>query len=148
MTVYVQELSALPYWKASVMSNVRKVPGSRSPNDIDRLVGRNLRRLRLAAGLSLQELASRIGLSHQQLQKYETGSNRLSVGLLPGFAEALGVDVATFFEDADAPSPAGRPKVEQIRSQCESWIRRTDSEDTLRSMLKVLKALAASSAES
>lgn len=127
------------------MPSVRKLPGSRSPNDIDRLVGRNLRTLRLAAGLSLQELASRIGLSHQQLQKYETGSNRLSVGLLPGFAEALGVDVATFFEDADAPSPAGRPKVEQIRSQCESWIRRTDSEDTLRSMLKVLKALASSS---
>lgn len=127
------------------MPRVRKVPGSRSPNDIDRLVGRNLRTLRLAAGLSLQELASRIGLSHQQLQKYETGANRLSVGLLPGFAEALGVDVVTFFEDADAPSPAGRPKVEQIRSQCESWVRRTDSEDTLRSMLKVLKALASSS---
>lgn len=125
--------------------NVRETQGSRSPNDVDRLVGRNLRALRLAAGLSLQELAGRIGLSHQQLQKYETGSNRLSAGLLPAFAEALGVDVATFFEDADAPSPAGRPKVEQIRSQCESWIRRTDSEDTLRSMLKVLKALAASS---
>lgn len=130
------------------MTRARKVPGSRSPNDIDRLVGRNLRRLRLDAGLSLQELAARIGLSHQQLQKYETGSNRLSVGLLPGFAEALGVDVATFFEDADAPSSAERPKVEQIRSQCESWIRRTDSADILRSMLKVLKALAASSADS
>lgn len=127
------------------MPKVREVPGSRSPNDIDRLVGRNLRQLRLEAGLSLQELAGRIGLSHQQLQKYETAANRLSAGLLPAFAEALGVDVATFFEDADAPSPAGRPKVEQIRSQCESWIRRTDSENTLRSMLKVLKALASSS---
>ncbi|PKP81943.1 MAG: hypothetical protein CVT79_06510 [Alphaproteobacteria bacterium HGW-Alphaproteobacteria-18] len=124
------------------MPKVREVPGSRSPNDIDRRVGRNLRQLRLEAGLSLQELAARIGLSHQQLQKYETGSNRLSVGLLPGFAEALGVDVAVFFEDADAPPSGRRQKTEQLRSQCESWLRRTESEDTLRSMLRVLKALA------
>lgn len=123
------------------MSKVREVAGSRSPNDIDRLVGRNLRKLRLEAGLSLQELAGRIGLSHQQLQKYETGSNRLSVGLLPGFAEALGVDVPVFFEDADNPSPSGPARTDKLRSQCEAVIRRTESQDTLRSMLSILKAL-------
>lgn len=124
------------------MPKVREVPGSRSPNDIDRLVGRNLRQLRLEAGLSLQELAARIGLSHQQLQKYETGSNRLSVGLLPGFAEALGVDVTVFFQDADNPSSSGQARTDKLRSQCETLLQRTESEDTLRSMLSVLKALA------
>lgn len=88
------------------------------------------RTLRLAAGFSLQELAARIGLSHQQLQKYETGSNRPGAGLLPGFAEALGVDVATFFEDADAPPPAGvrRSSKSEVSAEAGSGgpIQRTD----------------------
>lgn len=124
----------------------REYPGPRSPNSIDRLVGQNLRRLRLDAGLTLQEVAARIGLSHQQLQKYETGANRLSAGLLPGVAEALGTDVAGLFESVDNPSPSGRTKADRLRSQCESLIRRTESEDALLSMLRVLKALGSSSA--
>lgn len=109
-------------------------------------MGQNLRRLRLDAGLTLQEVAARIGLSHQQLQKYEMGANRLSAGLLPGVAKALGTDLAGLFESGDNPSPSGRTKADRLRSQCESLIRRTESEDTLLSMLRVLKALGSSSA--
>ena len=124
-------------------ANSRKVPGSRSPNDVDRHVGLKLRKLRLDAGLTLQDLAGQIGVSHQQLQKYETGTNRLSVGMLPGIAEVLGVDIMEFFEDSNRLPSAKKSKVDQLRSECEIWLRRTKSEETLRGMLRVLKALAA-----
>jgi len=119
-----------------------RVPGSRSPNDIDLHVGKKLRKLRLDAGLTLQDLAEQIGVSHQQLQKYETGANRLSVGMLPGVAEALGVEIMEFFEDSDKASSAKKSKADQLRSECETWLRRTKSEEALRGMLRVLKALA------
>lgn len=124
-------------------ANSGKVPGSRSPNDVDRHVGLKLRKLRLDAGLTLQDLAGQIGVSHQQLQKYETGTNRLSVGMLPGIAEVLGVDIMEFFEDSDRLPSAKKSKVDQLRSECEIWLRRTKSEEALRGMLRVLKALAA-----
>ncbi len=120
----------------------KKTPGSRSPNDVDRLVGKKLRKLRLGAGLTLQDLAAKIGVSHQQLQKYETGSNRLSVGMLPGIAEVLGVEIMEFFEDTENPSSAKKSNADKLRSECETWLRRTKSEDALRGMLRVLKALA------
>jgi len=123
-------------------SQKRKVPGSRSPNDFDRLVGTKLRQLRLEAGLTLQDLAGQMGISHQQLQKYETATNRISVGLLPGIAEALGVDIIEFFEDAGKSGLAKKSAADKLRRECETWIRRAKSEDVLRSMLGVLKALA------
>lgn len=122
-------------------ARTRTVPGSRSPNDIDLFVGRKLRKLRLEADLTLQDLAQQIGVSHQQLQKYETGSNRLSVGMLPVIAEALGAGIMEFFEDADKTASANKSKADEIRKECETWLRRTKSEEALRRMLRVLKAL-------
>ncbi len=123
-------------------TNYQRVAKSRSANDVDRLVGKKLRKLRLDGGLTLQVLAETIGVSHQQLQKYETGTNRLSVGMLPVLAEALGVDIMEFFDGADKASSTKKSKADQLRSECERWLRRTKSEDTLRGMLRVVKALA------
>lgn len=123
-------------------TNSKPVPGSRSPNAIDLHVGRKLRALRLEAGLTLQDLAEQIGVSHQQLQKYETGANRLSVGMLPGVAEALGVDIMEFFEDAEKTSSTKKSRADQLRGECEIMLRRTKSEEALRNMVRVLKALA------
>jgi transcriptional regulator with XRE-family HTH domain len=131
-----------PAAEKTMNARTRTVPGSRSPNDIDLLVGKKLRKLRLEAGLTLQDLAQQIGVSHQQLQKYETGSNRLSVGMLPVIAEALGAEIMEFFEDAEKASSKKKSKVDQLRSECETMLRRTKSEEVLRDMLRVLKALA------
>lgn len=81
----------------------REAQGNRSPNDTDRAVGMKIRKLRIEAGLTLQTLGQRIGVSHQQLQKYETGANRVSAGMLPIIAEALGAEIMDFFETAKAP---------------------------------------------
>ena len=63
----------------------------------DMEVGRSIRRYRKAAKMSMQVLADRLGVSYQQVQKYELGVNRISAGRLIEVAEILCVPVAQFF---------------------------------------------------
>ncbi len=67
-------------------------------NKIDVLVGKRIRARRHAMGLSQTELGEAIGVKFQQIQKYETGANRVSASRLWAVAEKLGVDVVYFFE--------------------------------------------------
>src|ERR1700676_2008412 len=69
----------------------------------DQSVGRRVRMCRVSRGLSQSALASQLGLTFQQLQKYENGSNRVSASRLHDIARILGVEVASFFEDAADP---------------------------------------------
>jgi len=73
-----------------------------SPLPIDALVGHNVRIYRLQAGLTQKELGHRIGVSFQQIQKYETGVNRVAPGRLTQMADILGVPVQALFEGAQA----------------------------------------------
>ncbi len=66
---------------------------------IDKLVGEKIYSLRLAKGMSRQQLAAEISVTHQQLQKYEKGGNRISVGRLVLIAQALEKDIAYFYGD-------------------------------------------------
>lgn len=65
---------------------------------INKEIGKKIRRLRKGWGLSQSELAEKIGVSFQQVQKYEKGSTRVSVMRLQQISEVLGVDIASFFE--------------------------------------------------
>ncbi|GHG79732.1 helix-turn-helix domain-containing protein [Pseudodonghicola xiamenensis] len=67
-------------------------------NKIDVLVGQRIRARRYALGISQTELGDAIGVKFQQIQKYETGANRVSASRLWAVAEKLGVDVLYFFE--------------------------------------------------
>jgi transcriptional regulator with XRE-family HTH domain len=78
-------------------------PGAR---DVDLEVARRVRRRRLELGLTLQDVAERLGVTYRQMHKYETGASRVSAGRLHQIAEVLGVEVGHFFEDVD---PAGLP---------------------------------------
>ena len=73
---------------------------SRAPTETDIQVGAHLRRIRLARNMTLAELGADLGISHQQLQKYETGTNRLSAGMLKHAADTLSVCILDFFDDA------------------------------------------------
>jgi transcriptional regulator with XRE-family HTH domain len=66
--------------------------------EVDKYIGNKIYSLRLAQGLSRQQLAEVIGVTHQQLQKYEKGVNRISVGRLVLIAKALAKDVTYFYE--------------------------------------------------
>lgn len=65
----------------------------------DREIGRKIKLLRKSKGLSQIELAGKIGVSFQQVQKYEKGSTRISVARLQEIADAIGVNIAIFFEE-------------------------------------------------
>lgn len=70
---------------------------------VDQSVGRRVRMFRVSRGLSQSALASQLGLTFQQLQKYERGINRISASKLHDIARILGVEVVSFFEDAAHP---------------------------------------------
>jgi transcriptional regulator with XRE-family HTH domain len=72
--------------------------GVRSPDKNDVRIGRLIREKRQQAGLSQTALADHSGISFQQIQKYEKGTNRVSVGRLHQIAEALDVPATSFFE--------------------------------------------------
>lgn len=65
-------------------------------------VGHRLRDRRKALGLSLQDVGALVGCRYQQVQKYEKGVNRISVGRLAAFAAALDVPTSYFLEGLDA----------------------------------------------
>src|SRR5215203_2065436 len=78
---------------------------ARKADGRDAEVGRRVRSKRLECSLSQTDLADRVGVTFQQVQKYEKGVNRIGAGRLQRISEALGVPI-TFFFDA---TPSSRP---------------------------------------
>lgn len=72
----------------------------------NRRIGRNLRALRTQQGLTLHDVAGVIGVSYQQLQKYETGANRLPLAAVPPLSDFFGVPADALFA-GDATFPGG-----------------------------------------
>ena len=65
---------------------------------VDVHVGKRIRHRRWLVGMTQQQLAERVGIKFQQIQKYETGANRVSASRLWDIADALEVPVSFFFE--------------------------------------------------
>ena len=104
----------------------RKYPSTRRPRTggrtvghvVDVQVGKKVRQRRTLMGLTQKELAAAVGITFQQVQKYEGGSNRISVSRLYEFCHVLGVPISFFFyglglptdtpgKDGPASSPSG-----------------------------------------
>lgn len=71
------------------------------PHKVDIHVGQKLRQRRWLIGMTQQKLAEMVGIKFQQIQKYETGANRVSASRLWDISEALGVPAAHFFEGVE-----------------------------------------------
>jgi transcriptional regulator with XRE-family HTH domain len=65
---------------------------------VDAHVGKRIRHRRWMVGMTQQQLADKVGIKFQQIQKYETGMNRVSASRLWDIADSLGVQIAFFFE--------------------------------------------------
>lgn len=80
---------------------------TKAPNPIDKHVGARVRMRRLLIGMSQEKLGTALGITFQQIQKYEKGANRIGASRLQQMSEVLGVPVSYFFEDAqgEALSP-------------------------------------------
>jgi transcriptional regulator with XRE-family HTH domain len=79
----------------------------KSPNPTDKHVGSRVRMRRMMLEMSQERLGNAIGLTFQQVQKYEKGTNRIGASRLQQIAQVLQVPVAFFFEGA--PNPPGKP---------------------------------------
>lgn len=66
---------------------------------IDEIIGMKIHELRISMGMSRQELAPMIDVTHQQIQKYEKGTNRISAGRLAAIAKALKKQTSYFFDE-------------------------------------------------
>jgi transcriptional regulator with XRE-family HTH domain len=86
------------------------------PDPVDIYVGDQVRAERIRAGWSQTDLGKAIGVTFQQVQKYERGTNRVSASMLVRAAKALGVSVADFFpsEDLDL-KPGERVEIKAIK---------------------------------
>lgn len=78
------------------------------PHPVDVHVGARLRVFRKEAGMSQQVLGDRLGLTFQQVQKYERGTNRVSASKLFEASDILGVRIESFFEGLQ-DTPAAQP---------------------------------------
>ena len=83
------------------------------PQDADRSIGARIRERRMMLGLTQQELAGVIGVTFQQMHKYEKATNRISAGRLHTLAQALEVTVGYFYQDMTAASAVAGPPAHQ-----------------------------------
>ncbi len=88
------------------MTNGAQATGKR-PNPTDIYVGSRVRLRRKMLGLSQEKLGEKLGITFQQIQKYEKGTNRVGASRLQAMSEALNVPVSYFFPDGEAADAAG-----------------------------------------
>jgi transcriptional regulator with XRE-family HTH domain len=88
--------------------------GTGVPNPIDVHVGGRIRMRRLLLGMNQETLANALGLTFQQVQKYEGGANRVSASRLSAMAEILGVPISYFFGDL-------RPNDAELSPEDKAW---------------------------
>ena len=82
----------------------------KQPNPIDIHVGSRVRLRRMMLGMSQEKLGDQLGITFQQIQKYEKGTNRIGASRLQHIARVLSVPVSFFFEDAPG-GPSETPGV-------------------------------------
>ncbi|MBA5776086.1 helix-turn-helix transcriptional regulator [Stappia sp. F7233] len=76
------------------------MPSKKAPNPIDVHVGSRVRLRRMMLGMSQEKLGESLGITFQQIQKYEKGTNRIGASRLQHISTVLKVPVSFFFEDA------------------------------------------------
>ena len=80
----------------------------KAPNPIDKHVGSRVRMRRMMLGMSQEKLGNNLGLTFQQVQKYEKGTNRIGASRLQQISQILQVPVSFFFEGAPNVGPSVR----------------------------------------
>lgn len=97
--------------KPTTQNKLTTEAAERRPDPIDVHVGQRLRQRRMLIGLSQEKLGESVGLTFQQIQKYERGANRMGASRVFRFAQVLAVPVTYFFEEmAGANTSATRQK--------------------------------------
>jgi transcriptional regulator with XRE-family HTH domain len=119
---------------------------ARTPDPLDMMVGARIRILRSDRGTSQGELAGKIGVTFQQVQKYEKGTNRVGASRLSRIASVLGVSVGELFESSENTSATGRSPfrllAERDALRVVTAFSRTTNPRVRRAITKLLKSIA------
>lgn len=90
------------------------------PEVVDVEVGRRVRVCRNLVGLTQEQLGDRIGVTFQQMQKYENGTNRISASRLWAISQVLDMSISWFFEDAGKKVAAAKKGEPGVRTKRET----------------------------
>jgi len=82
---------------------------AKDPQPVDRHVGSRVRMRRMMVGMSQEKLGEACGITFQQIQKYEKGTNRMGASRLHHIARVLDVPIEFFYEGASSDQDANRP---------------------------------------
>jgi transcriptional regulator with XRE-family HTH domain len=100
----------------------KELEPDRSPNPVDRHVGLRIRLRRKELGVSQERLADSIGLTFQQVQKYERAANRVSASKLWEMARALKTSIAYFYEGLGDPGAIESPSAAGERQSVHDFL--------------------------
>ncbi|MDP2732393.1 MAG: helix-turn-helix domain-containing protein [Hoeflea sp.] len=92
------------------------IENKKRPNPIDIHVGSRVRLRRTMLGMSQEKLGEALGITFQQIQKYEKGTNRVGASRLQNISTVLNVPVSFFFEDAPGDPSTGQPGMAEANS--------------------------------
>src|SRR5947209_18555855 len=110
----------------SAMAPRYTIGTKKAPNSIDKHVGRRVRMRRMMLAMSQEKLGAALGLTFQQVQKYENGSNRMGASRLQQMSDILQVPVEFFFEGApNASAPQGSGSALSV-AQIDDFISNSD----------------------
>lgn len=131
---------------------------AKTPSHVDHQVGRRIRQARRDAKLTQEQLGNMIGLTFQQVQKYEKGVNRISAGRLFEIAQALGITITYFYEGVDElmdnpatvsvhedDHPPSLPVIDTEAMELVTAFRKIGDKSLRRSLLETIRAAAATS---
>jgi transcriptional regulator with XRE-family HTH domain len=90
-----------------VVTDQPQQAGAKRPNPTDVYVGSRIRMRRKMLGLSQEKLGEKLGITFQQIQKYEKGTNRVGASRLQAMSDALEVPVSFFFPESSPSGPPG-----------------------------------------
>ena len=102
------------WWYEHLGPSVRLGAMSKRLDPIHRVVGNNIRIFQLAKGFSQQDLAKLLGVTYQQLQKYEYGTNGVGAGRLARLSKLLDTPISRFFENTLEPSGQNADSVTEL----------------------------------
>ena len=129
---------------------------NKTPSGIDRIVGQRLRWRRRELKLTQEQLGEKLGLTFQQVQKYEKGVNRISAGRLFEIAQALGITITYFYEGVDElmdnpatvsvhedDHPPSLPVIDTEAMELVTAFQKIGDKSLRRSLLETIRAAAA-----
>jgi len=132
-------------WKQPAPHHQGPTTRKRRADTRDTDIGKRVKEQRLEKGMSQMQLAMHLGVTFQQIQKYENGMNRIGSGRLQRIAQALNVPVAHFFKSdgsppVGTPSPAEDLAVEGAERLLQAF-RRIANNESRRALLQIAKSL-------